>query len=274
MDFNYAIPGVAALIEWLLAAALYGLGWYRVKHDLYRFGDSLSAAGLVTASGGAVWLASQVSLNPVLVRSSLATGLAVSELVIYAVLARRRTERLSAAVMLGFAILIQSFAVVHMFWPGTEASLPQAFLPLWIALGTLTGLVGYGGLAVSAMMVLLSFTLARMRHRLSLDRLTAAIGLRKLEWQSWQIALVALSTSISISLIRTWWGLGQVMVGSFPWALITWLLLAAGAYGLLQGATHSRPARALLVLACVAGIVSVLAMAGPLTGTGPLTGAG
>lgn len=274
MDFSYAIPGVAALIEWLLAAALYGLGWYRVKHDLYRFGDSLSAAGLVTALGGAVWLASQASLNPALVRSSLATGLAVSALVIYAVLARGRTERLPAAVMLGFAILIQSFAVVHMFWPGTEATLPQAFLPLGIALSTLTGLVGYGGLAVSAMMVLLSFTLARMRQKLSLDRLKAALGLRKLEWQSWQIALVALSISISISLIRTWLGLGQVMVGNFPWALITWLLLAAGAYGLLQGAAQSRLARALLVLACVAGIVSVLTMAGPLTWGGPLAGAG
>jgi hypothetical protein len=111
------------------------------------------------------------------------------------------------------------------------------------------------------MMILLSFILTRIQNKLSTQHLTAAIGLPALEWQSWQIALVALSLSLSMGLVRIWWGLGQVIVGGVPWALITWLLLAASAYGLMQGATHRRSARAILVLACVIGIVSVLTMA-------------
>jgi hypothetical protein len=269
MDFVYVIPGVAALIEWLLATALYAVGWYRMKSGLNRFGNGLVVAGLVTALGGAAWLIWSGTLNPALIRSGLATGWAISALVVYAVLAHRRKERLSALAMLVFAILLQVFAVVGLLsqW-GAETSLPEAFLPLWTALRTLTGLVGYGGLAMSAMLILLSFTLTRIQNRLSVEHLTAAIGLPALEWQSWQIALVALSLSLSIGLIRSWWGLGLVILGGVPWALITWLLLAASAYGFIQGAAHRRTARALLVLACAVGIVSVLTLAGPLAGAG------
>jgi hypothetical protein len=121
---------------------------------------------------------------------------------------------------------------------------------------------------MSAMLILLSFTLTRIQNRLSVEHLAAAIGLPALEWQSWQIALVALSLSLSIGLIRSWWGLGLVILGGVPWALITWLLLAASAYGFIQGAAHRRTGRALLVLACAVGIVSVLTLAGPLAGAG------
>jgi hypothetical protein len=267
MDFIYAIPGIVALVEWFLAAALYAVGWYRLKSGLNRYGDGLVVAGLVTALGGAAWLIWAATLNLGLIRSSLATGLVVSALAVYAVIAYRRDERLSALAMLVFAIPVQAFAMAQLLWWGAETSLPEAFLPLWMVLRTLTGLAGYGGLAVSAMLIILSFTLTRMQNRLSLDHLTAAIGLAALEWGSWQIALVALSLSSSIGLIRTWWGLGQVIVGGIPWALITWLLLAASAYGLIQGAAHRRSTRALLVIAGAVGIVSVLTMAGPLVGT-------
>ena len=142
MDFVYVIPGVAALIEWLLATALYAVGWYRMKSGLNRFGNGLVVAGLVTALGGAAWLIWSGTLNPALIRSGLATGWAISALVVYAVLAHRRKERLSALAMLVFAILLQVFAVVGLLsqW-GAETSLPEAFLPLWTALRTLTGLV-------------------------------------------------------------------------------------------------------------------------------------
>jgi hypothetical protein len=269
MDLVYAIPGSVALIEWLLAAALYAIAWRRMKPGLNRFGDALAVAGLVTALGGAAWLVWAGTLNPALIRSSLATGWAVSALVVYAVLAHRRQERLSALAVLVFAILLQVLAVAGLLsqW-GAEAPLPEVFLPLWTALRTLTGLVGYGGLAMSAMLILLSFTLTRIQHRLSVEHLTAAIGLPALEWQAWQIALVALGLSLSIGLIRSWWGLGLVILGGIPWALITWLLLAASAYGFIQGAAHRRTARALLVLACAVGIVSVLSLSGPLAEAG------
>lgn len=268
IDFVYVIPGIAALVEWLLAAILYAVGWYRLKSGLNRFGDGLVVAGLVTGLGGVAWLVWAAAPHPGPIRSGLTTGLAGSALVVYAVLAHRRDERLTALAMLSFAIPVHTFAIAQWLWRGAGASLPEEFLPLWTALRALTGLVGYGGLAVSAMMILLSFTLTRTQDRLSVDHLRAVIGLPVLEWQSWQIALVALSLSLSVGLIGTWWGLGQVLAGGISWALITWLLLAASAYGLMQGATHRRSARALLVLAGGVGIVSVLTMAGPLVGMG------
>jgi hypothetical protein len=264
----YAMPGAVALVEWLLAATLYAVGWYRMKYGLYRVGDGLVLAGLVTALAGVAWLAWDVSPDMVLARSSLATGLAVSALIVYAVLARRPTEGLPAAAMLVFAIPIQVYAVEQLCWR-VEAVPLGVFLPVWMAFHALTGLIGYGGLAVSGMMIILSFALSRMGGKLSANQLAAAVGLPALEWRSLQIALVALSVSLSVGLIRLWWGLGQVVVGGFAWALITWLLLAAGAYGCMQGAIPRRPARGLLVLACVVSVVAVLSMAVSLTGTSP-----
>ena len=171
-------------------------------------------------------------------------------------------------------IPIQAVAVGQLFGRGVEVFLPKTFLPLWMLLRTLTGLVGYGGLAVSAMMILLISALARMKERLSVDQLAAGIGLRALEWKSWQIALVALSVSASIGLIRAWWGTGQVMLGGNNWALITWLLVAASAIGLMQGATAPRLARVLVVLACMVGAFSVLTVAGPLVVPDPPAGTG
>lgn len=267
MDSVYAIPGAVALLEWLLAAALYAVAWHRMKYGLNRMGDGLAVAGLVTSAVGIAWLAWDGLANLALGRSGLATGLAASTLIVYAVLAHRRMERLSAFLVLGFAIPIQAYAVGRLWW-GVEAVPPGMFLPLWLAFRTLAGLVGYGGLAVGATMIVLSFVLTRMRGKLSVDRLTAAVGLPALEWRSLQIALVALSASLSVELIRSWWGLGQVMADGLTWALITWLLLTAGIYGLMQGGAPRRPARALLVLACVVELVAVLTMAGPLAGTG------
>jgi hypothetical protein len=267
MDSIYAAPGTMVLVEWLLAAVLYTVGWYQSKYGLRRVSDGLALAGLVTALASVGWLAWDVSPKLALARSSLATGLAVSALAVYAVVAHRRTERLSALAMLGFAIPLQAYAVGRLWW-GIEVAPPDIFLPLWMTLRTLTGLVGYGALIVAATVIILSFALSRTRGQLSMDQLTAAAGLSALEWRSWRIALIALSVSLSAGLIRSWWGLGQVMAGGFVWALITWLLLVAGAYGLTQGALPRRPARVLLVLACAVAIIAVLTMSDPLVGTG------
>jgi hypothetical protein len=273
IDSIYAAPGAIVLVEWLLAAVLYVVGWYQSKYGLRRVSDGLALAGLVTALASVGWLAWDVSPKLALARSSLATGLAVSALAVYAVLAHRRTERLSAFGMLGFAIPMQAYAVGRLWW-GVEVVPSGIFLPLWVTLRTLTGLVGYGALIVAATVIILSFALSRARGQLSADQLTAAAGLSTLEWRSWRIALIALSVSLSMELIRSWWGLGQVMAGGFVWALVTWLLLVAGAYGLAQGALRRRPARVLLVLAGAIAIVAAVMMGGPLAGTDPLMGTG
>jgi hypothetical protein len=273
MGSIYAAPGAVVLVEWFLAAVLYVVGWYRPKYNLDRVSGGLVVAGLVTALASVAWLAWDVSPNLALARSSLATGLAVSVLVVYAMLADRPTDKLSALAILGFAIPIQAYAVGRLWW-GVEVVPSGIFLPLWMALRALTGLVGYGALIVAATAITLSFTLSRMRGQLFRHWLKAAAGLSTLEWRSWRIALVALSASLSAGLIRSWWGLGRVMAGGFVWALITWLLLAAGAYGLAQGTLRRRPARILFVLAGAVAIVAAVAMGDPLVGTGLLTGTG
>lgn len=275
MDSVYALPGLVALAEWFLAAMLYVVGWYRTKYSLNRAGDGLVLAGLVTTLAGVAWLGWDVSANLVLARSSLAAGLAVAMLAVYALLARRRTERLSALAILGLAIPIQAYAAGRLWWGG-EVVPPATFMPLWLVFRVATGLVGYGGLAVAATAITLSFTLSRMptyrsplgidppqgRDKFSPAWVVAAMGLSALEWRSVQIALVALSVSLSAGLIRSWWGLGQVMADGITWALITWLFLAAGAYGLMQGAVARRLARALFLFACVIGAVAVLTISG------------
>ena len=269
MDPVYAIPGAVALVEWILALVLYAIGWHRTRYELCRIGDGLFLAGFITALASLGWIAWGTPDHLALTRSGLASALAVSAVGVYAILARGRAERLSAAAMLGFAIPLQSYAVGRLWW-GLEAMPPGAFLPQWMAVVVVIAMVGYGGLAVSAMMILLSFGLSRLKDELSLDQSTAAAGLFALEWGSVQVALVALSAALVWGLLRLWWAAGRIMTGDSVWALITWLLLAAGAYGLMQGAAPRRPVRALLVLACAAGMVAVLAMATPVTGAGLL----
>ena len=114
-----------------------------------------------------------------------------------------------------------------------------------------------------------------MRTRRPDDRSKTFEDLSTLEWQSLQIALVALSASLSVGLIRFWWGLGQVLVGGSAGALVTWLLLTAGVFGLMQDAVPAHLARVLLVLACLVGVVALLTMAGPLiAGTSSLASTG
>ncbi|GAB4548414.1 MAG: hypothetical protein Kow0063_43370 [Anaerolineae bacterium] len=258
MDLIYAVPGLVAALEWLLAAILCACGWQRARPDLNRLGDSLGVAGLVTALGGAMWLVWDGPLSLSVMRSSLATGLAVSAWLIHRLLARQRMEGLSSAGISGFALLIQLLAVGQLLFAGEP---PPTTLPLGPGSGILSGLPGYGGLAVGGVAILLRFGLDRMRDHLADDQSKVAEDLWALEWKSWQVALVALSLSLSISLVQTWWRAGQITQSGIRQALTSWLLLAAGVYGLNTGTTP-RLARALLALAGVIGVISVLTMGG------------
>jgi hypothetical protein len=265
MTSVYAVPEAIALAEWLFAGVLYAIGWYRMQNVLNRLGDAMVLAGMVTALTGVEWMMWDVSATLALASGSLATGLAISALAVYATLAYQRKERLSALAMLGLAVPLQAYAVGRLWW-GVEVVPQEAFLPLWMVLCTLISLVGYSSLAVGAGMILLVFALSQAWDRLSEGHKAAGVGLWVLEWRSFQIALVALSLSLLMGLIRSWWGLGQVMVGGCVWALATWFLLLAGAYGLIQASIPRRLTRALLVLAGAVAIVAALAMAGPSAG--------
>lgn len=257
----YAVPGAIALIEWLLATLFYAFSWYQARDAFRRWGDGLVLAGWITSLATVAWLAWSVSPDMVLARSSLAMGLGAAVVAVYGALAHERTERVSAILILGLAIPAQAYAVGRM-WRGVEV-MPQAvFMPTWAVLRTVIGFVGYGALGVAIVVTLLAFVFARARARLPGDQLPVIARLMALEWRSVRIALVALSVSLAVELVRSWWGMGQVMVDGFGWLLITWLLLVAAAYGFMQGAIPRRFVRVLLVLAAMAAGIAALAIAG------------
>jgi hypothetical protein len=261
METIYAIAAALALAGWFLAAILYVAGWQRGKKGYNQAGDGLALVGLVAALVGLLWLAWRAPLTSAFTRTSLASGLAVLMVVVYGLLAYSRPERLSALATLGLAVPLQADAVGRLWW-GIDGATTDVFLPIWAAASTLVGLAGYASLAVAAIMMVLSFGLSRTQEKFSAEWLTAVAGLRKLVWRAAQIALIAVSLSLATGLARAWWGLGRLMLGGSAPALTTWLLLVASMYAQMQGATSRRPARALLALASLMGILSALAMTG------------
>jgi hypothetical protein len=261
METVYAIPGALALAAWFLAVVLYAVGWQQKKKEYGRAGDGLALAGLIAALAGVVWLAWRAPLGFAFTRSSLATGLAVLIVVEYMLLVRSGEERLPARVTLGLAVPLQAYAVGQLWW-GVDVAPADVFLPIWAAVGMLAGLVGYASLAVAAIMMVLSSGSSLTTETSSTAPLADGTKFWELEWRFTQIALIALSLSLAARLARAWWGLGQLMIGGFTWALITWLLLVASTYAQMQDAIPRRPARALFALASAMGILSALAMAG------------
>ena len=256
MELVYILPGAAALIEWALAAALYAAGWRRLRRGFGRVGDSLVVAGMVTALADVVWRAWVGVPELALARSSLSTGLAVATLAVYAALAARRTERLSAFLILAFAVPAQAYAVGRLWWK-VEVIPQEVFGPVWLALGVLSGLIGAGALGVGAAMLALAVAPEKVQGRLPMSE---AVKLPVLSEWAVRLALVALSVSASLDLVRAWWGLGQAMSGRLTWLLIAWLLLAAGVVSLAQEGVSRRLSLALLVPAFVAAIGGLLTM--------------
>jgi len=261
MDSIYAVPGAVTLVEWFLGMLIYAFGWYRAQHRLNRVGDALTLAGWITSLAGVVWLVWTVSPALTFSRSSLMSGLALSALVIHAIFIRQRTERVSAGLVLGVALLAQAYSVGRLGW-GVERTPAEVFLPGWAGLGAATWLIGAGALVVGAAGIVLTVALVRAKARLSPEQLSAGLGLTALEWPSVRMALTFVSISLSVQLMRSWWGLGQVVDRGLIWSLLTWLLVAAAAYGLMQGVLPRRPARAMVILACATAIAALLAMAG------------
>ncbi len=252
------LPGAAALFEWFLAAVLYAASCWRWSRRslLGRVGDSLAVAGMVTALADVAWRAWIAAPVLVFARSSLVTGLAIATLAVYAALAAHRTERLSAFLLLALAIPAQAYAIGQLWW-GVEVIPQDAFSPLWLIPGVLTGLVGAGALGVGAATMGMAVAFEKTPDRL--PALQAA-ELPVLGEEAVHLALVNLSVSLALILVRSWWGLGQVVSGGLVWSVVAWLLLAAGAYGLMQQAISRRLWLALLVPAFAAAVGGLLTM--------------
>jgi hypothetical protein len=256
MGLVYALPGMAALFEWFLAAVLYAAGWRWPRRSFGRVGDSLVVAGLVTALAEVAWQAWNAAPALAFAPGSLATGLAVATLAVYAALAAHRTERLSALLLLALAIPAQAYAIGRLWW-GVEVIPQNAFSPLWLIPGVLAGLVGAGALGVGAATMGLAAAFEKVQDRL--PALQAA-ELPVLGEEAVHLALVNLSVSLALVLARSWWGLGQVVSGGLVWVVVAWLLLAASAYGLTQEGSSRRLWLALLVPAFAAAIGGLLTM--------------
>ncbi len=267
MELVYVLPGAATLFEWLLAAVLYAASWRWPRRSwLSRAGDSLAVAGMVTALADIAWRAGITAPALVFARSSLVTGLAVATLAVYAGLAAHRTERLSAFLLLALAIPAQAYAIGRLWW-GAEVVPQDAFGPLWLIPGVLTGMVGAGALGVGAA----TMGLAAASEKAP-DRLPAlqAAELPVLGEVAVRLALINVSVSLTLVLARSWWGLGQVASGGWVWSVVAWLLLAAGVYGSTQaGSTQDSSMQkggsrllwlALWGLACAAAVGGLLTM--------------
>ena len=251
------LPGAATLFEWFLAAVLYAASWRWPRRSLLgRLGDSLAVAGMVTALADVAWRAWIAAPALAFARSSLVTGLAVAALAVYAALAAYRTERLSAFLLLALAIPAQAYAVGRLWW-GAEVIPQDMFGSLWLIPGVLAGLVGAGALGVGAA----TMGLAAASEKAP-DRLPAlqAAELPVLGEVAVHLALVNLSVSLVLVLVRSWWGLGQVVSSGLVWSAVAWLLLAAGAYGLTQQGISRRLCLALLVPAFAAASGGLLTM--------------
>ena len=256
MELLYTLPGAAALFEWFLAALLYAASWRWPRHSLGRVGDSLAVAGMVTAVADIAWRAWIAAPALAFARGSLVTSLAVATLAVYAALAAHRTERLSAFLLLALAIPAQAYAIGRLWW-GVEVIPQDVFGLLWLIPGVLAGLVGTGALGVGAAMMGLAATSEKAPDRL--PALQAA-ELPALGDEAVHLALVNLSVSLALVLARSWWGLGQVVSSGLVWSVVAWLLLAAGAYGLMQPGISRRLWLVLLVPAFAAAIGGLLTM--------------
>jgi len=256
MEPVYTLPGIAALFEWFLAAVLYAAGWRWPRRGFDQVGDSLVVAGMVTALAGVAWQAMIAAPALALARSSLVTGLAVAALAIYAVFAAYRTERLSTVLILAFATPAQAYAIGRLWWR-VEVIPQEAFGLLWLVPGVLAGLVGAGALGVGVATIGLVAVSEKAQDRLPAAE---AAELPALVERAARLALVTLSVSLLLVLVRAWWGLGQVMGSGLVWSAVAWLLLAAGTYGLTQAGISRRLSLALLVLAFAAAIGGLLTM--------------
>jgi len=259
MPSGQALAAISALTlgVWLLAAVLYAFSWYRARHGLNRLGDGLVLVGLILALVGVALSAADALPGLVLGAGIWATALAVSALAVYAVLARPRSERLSALPVLGLSIVAQTYTLIETGW-GVRVNPQPVFLGTWVVLRNVTAVIGYGALAVGVAMMVLSFVFWRTRRRSVAGRWPMTPDLPTIEARAIRVALVALSCSLGLGLIRSWWGWGQAMRSGFAWALVTWLLLVAGVCGVMLDAIAQRTARILWILSLVTAVLAIM----------------
>ncbi len=256
----FAAFGTAAGLSWLAAVGVGALGWLRAQPRPYRLAGLLIWVGLTLALASWAWntAGSWPAWAPV--RAVHASGLAVSALVLVAVLRRRGSESLAWLLVCAFSIVAQGWSACAMWWGGAvDAS--AAVLPVWMVARDLMGLVGGGALVVAVSAIVARHIVCRIPGRLPAQWKDDIASLPSLELASERVALGALTLSLSFDVARSWLGWGDMLRPGTYCLVIAWILLAAGAGGWMPGTVSRRVANLLAVLALAATCV---AMAGPL----------
>ena len=252
----------AAAVCWLADAVVRVLVPYRSWIRLHRLVRGLMWVGLILALASWAVHVSRSWPNWAPVRAVQLSGLGIAAVAVQAILTRPQRADFAAVLVSGFSIAAQSVAAVAVWWGGsTDPS--TAVLPVWMIGRDLAALVAGGALAVCASAVAASFVVRRAHagqpRRSQDDNGTA--HLLEVELTAARAGLVALTLCLSLDVLRSWLGWGEVMRGGAGWLLLAWLLLLSRwAGGLRPASASARVAVAFLIVPFVA---VCLAVAGP-----------
>jgi len=249
----------AAAVCWLADAVVRVLVPQRSWIRLHRLVRGLMWVGLILALASWAVHVSRSWPNWAPLRAVQTSGLGIAAVAVQAILTRPQRADLAAVLVSGFSIAAQSAAAVAMWWGGsTDPS--TAVLPVWMIGRDLAALVAGGALAVCASAVAASFVVRRAHAdqptQSQDDNGTA--HLLEVELTAARAGLVALTLSVSLDVMRSWLGWGEVMRGGAGWLLIAWLLLLSSwAGGLRPASASARVAVAFLIVPFVAVCLAV-----------------
>ena len=260
MQGGFVTLGALAAAAWLAAAGLSAFAHLRGRATS-RLTDALAWLGLALAAGsGAWWWANAGWPGGMAFAAGPAAGLALLTMAGRMLVARRAASTRGLPVVT-LAAGLQVLAVWEMS-RGLPASREPILLPGWMALRTITALIGYAALAVSAAMggacLLAHWGLSR--SEVPAGRPAAPAAVSSVEDRARRLALGGVSLAVCMDLTRSWWGRGDLARDGLAWMLISWLLVVAAVGGFWLGAIERRPARLLLLFALVAAVGATLTL--------------
>jgi hypothetical protein len=249
--------GTAAVASWLLAIGFRALQWRQTSNRFRRLADALVWLGVILAMVG--WLGYAAGDWPRWspVRAVQASGLAIAALSAHAVLARRPGDPLPTLFIDAYAILMQIYAVI-IVWVGSPVGEPAGVLPAWMVARDVTALAASGVLALYVAVVMADLVMAGRERWLAHPVSSTAEHGARVEDTAIRLALVALTLSLSMAMIRGWIGWGEVVHAGQAALLIAWLLATAAFSGMVTGAAPGRLVRGLIALSFLATLVAVL----------------
>jgi hypothetical protein len=262
MQAGFIALGSLAAAAWLAAAAASALTHLRGQTRPGRLGGGLAGLGVALALCSGVWWWLHVGwLAGMADAAGPAAGLALLTVVVRMVLAIRRPASTDGLPVAALAAGLQALAVWEMSG-GLAADRQSVFLPGWMALRTLTALVGYAAIAVSVASCGAQLLPPRWLGLPEVEGgLPDAVPAESpVEGRAQRLALAGVSLAVCLDLTRSWWGRGELARDGLAWMLISWLLLVAAVGGLWLGAIERRPARLLLLCALAAALGATLTL--------------